>query len=53
MWEIKQVSHDFLGRKKGSHVTSAQDIHKLSKCKINRILIFSIAYEIMAKEVKN
>lgn len=29
MWEIKQVSHDFLGGKKGPYMTFARDRHKV------------------------
>jgi hypothetical protein len=53
MREIKQVSHDFLGKEKGAHVTSAQDRHRLSTCEMGGILIFSTAHEITAEEVKN
>lgn len=56
MWEIKQVSHDFLG---GRKERSIYDF--CIRCiqafffqhKIHHILVFSIAYEIMAGEVKN
>lgn len=45
MWEIKQVSHDFLGKKKGPCMTFAQ--HKVHH------IAFSIASDIMAEDVKN
>lgn len=39
MWEIKQVSHDFLQKKKDIHVTSAQDTQKLSKWENDQSLL--------------